>query len=336
MSARLRHVGPWATPFIAAAEIGLVWSGLLDWRLAVTLGVIIEAALWLTVATRAGVGIARYRHSRGAGADRWQAAEDGLAALVPRPLARFVLLEPRLWVCLFRWLSGHHEDQREDTFAYHRQIGQLLAVGIALVVIEGAVVDTVLALVVPGTPWAWVVLGVHVYGLVILAGMYASFVTRPHLVGDDRIVLRDGVFCEVLIPRDALVNARVERRANLGRSGYKQSTGAKPAILAVGDATVLLTFDPSFALYDDRLAARAPSQLAITVNDAHGFVRALRQDRAFDAPARLFPEHPSAASARRRTGRAEDCGGRRYSHSTPIVVPPPDRHWRGSPIGGTR
>lgn len=292
MSTRLRDLGPWATPAIAAAEVALVWSGLLGWRLAVAIGVGLEAALWLTALSRAGVGVTRYRRARAGGADIWVAAEEGLAALVPRPLAHFVVLEPRLWVCLMRWLSGHHDGRRADAFAYHRQIGPLLGVAIVLVVIEGAVLDAVLAVVLPGTPWVWAVLGLHVYGLAVLAGIYASFVTRPHLVREDWIVLRDGAFREIVLTRSAVITARVERRANLGRSGFKQPTRAEPAILALGDATVLLTLDASHAVRVEGFpSGRVPHHLAITADDAGGFVRALRRT-GLDTEARASGGRP--------------------------------------------
>ncbi len=39
----------------------------------------------------------------------------------------------------------------------------------------------------PGIALAWAVLGFPFYAIIVMAGMYASFATRTHLVTEDRI-----------------------------------------------------------------------------------------------------------------------------------------------------
>lgn len=288
MSARRwRRVGPWAIPVLVTAEVCLVWSGRLGLQAAVLVGVVIETALWSSALVGAGVGLASYRQARTSGVDAWRAAEEGLAALVPRLLARALLLEARLWVCLARWALGRHPGRHAGALAYHRQIGPLLAGAVALVVVEGAVVDTVLMVALPGSAWAWVVLGVHVYGVIFLAGLYASFVTRPHVVTADRILLRDGVFHEIELPRRAVLSARVERRANVGRSGFTYDADSRTALLALGDATAALDLDPTVPLLlDGTPAAVRPHRLAITADNPDRLVRALQPGPAnADRPA---------------------------------------------------
>lgn len=60
--------------------------------------------------------------------------------------------------------------------------------------------------------------------------------TQPHLVDSDRVVLRDGVFHELVIPLHAVVDVRVERGANLGRRRIKHS-GPGKARMALSDTT---------------------------------------------------------------------------------------------------
>lgn len=328
MSGERRHrIGPWATPILAAAEMSLVWSGVLTLRSAVLVGVVIEAALWLSALGRAWVGLGRYRRTRAAGVDAWRAAEDGLAALVPRRIAHVLLLEPTLLACLARWALRRHQCRNPTAFAYHRQIVPLLAGIIALVVVEGATVDTVLMLALPGSAWAWIVLGARVYGLVVLAGLYASFVTRPHLVTDDRLVLRDGVFHQIELPRSAVTAAWAERRANLGRSGFKTGVGDGTALLCLGDATVVVDLAPATTvLVDGSPLGKPPRRLAITADDPERLVRALRPQ-----PAELAPPAPPGPDCRLgrgcRLAMAPDpppCSPRRV---TTLSVRSPRRGW---------
>lgn len=271
-----RHVGPWATPLLAVVEVILVTSGLLAVRTAVIAGVVIEAAFWVTALSRTAAAARRYRSGRALGLDGWVAAEDALAQLVPRPIARVLLVEPRLLSCLVRWATGRHEGRAPGACSYHRNLRPLLVAIVALVAGEGAVVETLLALLVPGSPWVWVALAVHAYALVWIAGFLASLVTRPHRIAPDALLVRDGVFSELRIPYGAIADARITRRANFGRSGLKVDAASASAILAMGDANVKLDLDPAAEIH--RSGASAPLHLrilSITVDDPPAFVRAL-------------------------------------------------------------
>jgi hypothetical protein len=122
----------------------------------------------------------------------------------------------------------------------------------------------------------WAVLALHLYALVMLGGLYASFVTRPHLVYHDRLLLRDGVFHELEVPRSEVTAVSVERRPNVGRSGFKADVEHQCALLALGDATIALTLDPTSRLVvDGSPLAETMQVLSITVDYAHAFVQIL-------------------------------------------------------------
>jgi hypothetical protein len=275
----LARVGPWLTVVLIAAEVYLVWSGLVSLRVAIVAGIAIDSLLWATVIGRVVVGLRRFRSSRAAGAGGWQAAEDALTVLVPRRLARLVLLEPRLWVCLARWATGRHDGRSERSYTYHRNFRPLLVGVIGLVVLEGAVVDIVLALAMPASVWVWVAGGVHLYALGWLAGLWASFVTRPYLLGDDALWVRDGVFTELVVPYTAIHGARLDRGSNLGRSGFKIDPELKAATLALGYATVVVV-DPAAQLLVNGNRLPGPVvTLAITVDRSHDVVQTLSRLR---------------------------------------------------------
>lgn len=271
-----RRAGPWLTPGLVAAEFALVWSGLLPLGTAVVVGVACEVLLWVTALSRVMAGIRRVRAGRAAGLDAWQAAEDGLAQLVPRPLAKVVLFEVRLWACLLRWISGRHSGRSSNAYGYWRSLRVIFWVMIVLVAGEGAVVDLVLALALSGSIWVWVVAGVHLYALVWVTGFSVSFVTRPHLLDQRALLLRDGILAEVAVPYAAVTSARVATLANFGRSGFKVDEDNRRATLAFGDANVVLMLDPARPIQvNGRPCAIAPTALWITVDASRDFVEAL-------------------------------------------------------------
>lgn len=293
MSRTWRRVGPWATPLLAAAEIALTTSGLLGVRTAVIVGVAIEAACWLTALSRTIGAVRRYRAGRTQGLDGWVAAEDALAQLVPRPIVRLLLIEPRLFSCVLRWSTGRREGRSPGAYSYHRSLQPLVVSILALVACEGAVVEVLLALLLPDSPWVWVALGVHAYALFWLMGFLASVITRPHRIDPGALLVRDGIFGELRIPYRAIADARVTRRPNFGRSGLKVDPASRTATLAMGDATVVLEFEPAAEINrsgsPDPLCVRT---LYITADDPAAFVRDLaRKVRvAVTAPRGRLPD----------------------------------------------
>ena len=272
-----KQIGPWATPLLAVAEIALVLSGALAVRTALVVGMALEAAFWFAALSRTVGAARRFRAERAAGTDGWSAAEAALALLVPRPLARVLLVEPRLLVCLVRWASGHHEARSPGSFGYHRNLRGLLAGIVALVVCEGAVAEAVLASLAPGSPWVWVALGAHLYALAWLLGFSGSMVVRPHRICSEALLVRDGILGELAVPLSAITGVRLGRRANVGRSGLKVDPGTSEAMIAAGDANVVVDLCPAGAVrrggLDDPLHV---ASLRITVDDPSGFVEALR------------------------------------------------------------
>lgn len=269
-----RKVAPWLTPLLVAVEVGLVWSGLLGLRDAVILGLVVEALLWVVALRGVVAGVRHYRAGRATGLDLWQSAEAGLAQLVPRSLAKVILFEPRLWVCLARWVTGRYPTEATRAFRYDAGLRWIFWGAAGLVVLEGAAVDVVLGLALPGSIWVWVSLGVHAYALLGVVGFLASWVTRPHLVADDALLVRDGTLNELTVPYPAIRDARAEVRPRFGRSGLRVDDGGH-AVLALGDATVALTLDPTQPV---DIAGRGPTPLAtlrVTVDRPGEFLWAL-------------------------------------------------------------
>ncbi|MGH9103846.1 MAG: hypothetical protein ACRDYD_12825 [Acidimicrobiales bacterium] len=173
-------------------------------------------------------------------------------------------------------MSGRHDGRSPDAYGYDRSLRVVLWLAIGLVAVEGTAVDVVVALGLPGSLWVWVVAGAHLYALVLLLGLLASFRTRPHLLEAETLRLRDGVFRELVVPYDAILDVRSAVLPNFGRSGLKLDETGRTALLASGDATVALTLDPRLPiLVTGRHRMLAVVALSITADAPGDFVAAL-------------------------------------------------------------
>ena len=169
--------------------------------------------------------------------------------------------------CLFAWFHRREPDLR--AFGYGRGVRPLVHVLLALTIVEGLVVEVVLAVLLHGTFWPWLLLAAHIYGLLWILGLLASFTVRPHLLGPDTLLLRDSAFTELAIPLSAITSVMPVNRANVFRSGLQ--VDGDTALLAYGDANVALRLDP---VGDPRLAGVAT--LHITVDARERFLAAWR------------------------------------------------------------
>ena len=312
---------PWLTPAVALIEVALVGSGILTLRNAVIIVLALESLFAIIAISRVVAAVRTYRAGRGAGRDGWRAAEDALAQVVPRKAARALLIEPRLVACLVRWISGRHDGRSPDSFGYERGLRSLLAVLCGLLVVEGVVVDVLVAAFVPSGPWIWIAVGLHVYGLIWLTGFYASLVVRPHEFTPEGLRVRDGIFAELLVPYAAITAARPVHHTNFGRSGLKIA-GSGAGLLAIGDATVVLLLDPRVAIPVSTRPNISLTRLAITVDDASGFLRRLRSGSRGEnySTCCVSPAAGSGADATSSTGTRRICPNSRAKKSTNVMT----------------
>lgn len=215
-----------------------------------------------------------YRAGRAEGHYSWLAAENGLAQLLPRPAARVLLIEAQMWVCLVRRLARHRP--RGEVFTYGRSVRPLMRIVLVLLVVEGVIVEGVLAALLGHSAWVWVALGLHIYGLIWIGGFLGSLHVLPHVIGAGAVRLRDSVFASLAIPLDAIASVAVHMRANATRSGFTLDVATGAALLAYGDATVRIVLRPGSQL---RLrGGPAPDgvrTIDVTVDDPRAFVQAL-------------------------------------------------------------
>jgi hypothetical protein len=227
----------WLLPALILGEGVLVWSGLLDLSDAVLVVVGIEVLLLAAAAGEVVLVVCHYRRGRAAGLDLWAALEEGLALLLPRKAARIAVLEPRLWVCLLRWISRRTGTLARE-FVYHKrsQMGLILVMLAFTTPAELLVVELL-------APWAWLRISLLVLGLYALLwmfGLYASLAALPHRLEEDGLRLRYGALAEGFVPFSEIAAVeRARRRAPGPGDGLQTDPEDGGMYLATGGKTDL-------------------------------------------------------------------------------------------------
>jgi hypothetical protein len=271
----MRRLLRWLLPALGVGQLLLLRTGILDGRSALVVGALLEGLI-LALAGRQLLSAWRaYRRERAAGLDVWAALEDGLAVLMPRTVARFAVLEPKLWYCLVRWAS--RRPGRPDSFGYQRRalIGPVLMLAILTLPAELLAVELL-------APWTWlrIVLGVgSVYSLCWLAGFYASMRVLPHALEGARFRLRFGAFAEGLVPYAQIAGITLDRRRTPGgRDGLQVVTGAPVAYLGTGGRTDLtLHLKTPITVRGLRGATKPVTSVCLAADEPEALAQALAQ-----------------------------------------------------------
>lgn len=264
-----------ATSALAVTATVLVRSGVFSVATAIWVFVGFEIVLLSTLIPGIVSGMRLYRVSRIEGNTRWNAAEDGLSRLMPPLIARILLYEPRIWGSLARW-SVRRIPRSADRFAYSGPLRIPFMLFISLTVFEGVIVDAILLFALGSeSVWTWVALLAHIYGVIWLAGWYASCVVLPHRLEPEVLRLRDSILSEVIIPRNAIQGAHRKTVANFFRSGFKWiDKNAGHAKFTAGDGNVVITVNPAVTITANRVPHQVAS-IAVTAEHPDAFIAAL-------------------------------------------------------------
>jgi hypothetical protein len=133
------------------------------------------------------------------------------AASVRWPVLRFVTHEVRLMASLVRWASRRrHGVDGADAFFSHGRDQAIMMYGLTF----ACVVETV-ALSYLLADWPvihTVLLIVDVYTVLFVLGLHAASVTRPHVLADGALRIRQAAHVDVLVPLDQIESIRRETR----------------------------------------------------------------------------------------------------------------------------
>ncbi|MFE7587319.1 hypothetical protein ACFU5Y_37835 [Streptomyces gardneri] len=167
-------------------------------------GAVLAAAELVVVALLAAEGLVLLRLRR-----RGLSVREAVAELVPEPVLRLVGHELRLMTSLVRWVARrpHGVGGAVGVFPHARDQAALFY-GFAFVcLVESAGMSYLLA------DWPVVhavVLVLDVYTVLFVLGLHAASVTRPHVLTDDALRLRQAAHVDVRVPLDLIASVRRE------------------------------------------------------------------------------------------------------------------------------
>ncbi len=227
----VRRALRWLWPAMLLIEGALIWSGELGFGGAILVVAGIEVVLLLVGVGESILVVRRYREDRRAGLDAWTALEGGLSLILPHPVAKLVVSEPRLFVCLARWAFGR-DGSDESEFAYGK--GSPLGTFIVMVLLTAPIEVVFWELLVPWAWLRWALLILSVYSVLWLLGLYASRVTLPHRLEEHGLRLRQGIFAEAFVPyAEAEGIEKKRRKSPRGGDGLQISAEEDAAYLAI-------------------------------------------------------------------------------------------------------
>lgn len=272
----MKRILKWVLPILVLIEGGLIWSGRLDLKNAVIVVAVIEALLVVAVVGEVLPAARRYRRGRSEGLDFWTALEDGLAAIMPRKLARIAVMEPRLFACLARW-ALRRVRPTEDGFGYHKKspLGYIVLMVLMTAPVEVLIFEILI-------PWAWLrwaLLFLSVYAVFWMLGFHASLVALPHRLESGGIRLRYGLFAEVFVPYAEISGVeRAARTAPKPGDGLRVAPDEGAVYLAINgktDLTVRLREPrPVRGFFKD---TEPTTEIHFAADDPERFLRNLKQ-----------------------------------------------------------
>ncbi len=223
---------PWLSVVMAVTLLTLYLSGRVEGPLALGLVAALEGglvfwALWGLYKSLKGF--------HGAVGDPWKGLETALSEIMPAQAARLVVMEFRLWGCLYAWMR--RRPLGPDAFPYHSRspIGMLMGVVLLTTPLEIAVIELLI-------PWPWLriaTLVLALYAVLWLIMLFSSLRSLPHRMAPEGLELRYGVLAGAFIPYDRIAEAHV-MMASPPKTGDGLQVIGETAYLVVGGETNLV------------------------------------------------------------------------------------------------
>jgi hypothetical protein len=214
-------------------------------------------------------------------------AREAVAELVPEKVLRLVGHEARLLASLGRWAARRRHGVGPGDLAFgHAKAQAALLGGFACV----CVVETVgLHVLLAGVPVVQAVfLVLDVYTVVLIVGLHAAAVTRPHVVRPDgSLRVRSGAHVDLLLPAARIASVRYELRLNPG--GREDGVLELPASSQTSVTVELSEPVEHVSLLGRR---RPVSTVRFHADDARALVGAVRRVRTAPSPS---PDRPASA-----------------------------------------
>jgi hypothetical protein len=198
---------------------------------------------------------------------RWRSRAGALARAAWRA-------EVGVWRSLYRWVFRRPRvPHGASGFTYHSPVLTILIIFIVLSALEIPLVDLIVH------PWPWVripLLALGIWGVTWMIGLLLAYLTRPHSVGPEGILVRSGADVEVELPWDSV--ASVEKSKDVAEKAPKvrdESHGRTLALRMQNETNTLIVLEKPVhtRVGDTEIAVDA---VRLWVDDLEGFMTAVR------------------------------------------------------------
>jgi len=193
-----------------------------------------------------------------------------------------VAMEMAMWRSMYVWLRRKPLTTApgDQVFSYLGVVKPILGIFIGLSAVEIPIFDLIIRHVVPWEPARWIALGLGVWGLLWMIGLFASLKINPHLVGAAGLRVRMGTNVDLTVPwADVDTVRKAYRSLPSSKSVQLEQDGERTVLnLATGSQTavdVRLRRPIDFGLPKGK--PEPAHELRLYADDPDGFVRACRQ-----------------------------------------------------------
>jgi hypothetical protein len=245
---RVAAVLRWLPFVIIAANLFLVFAGVVNVAQAAVLIAVLEACLlFVVVAEFAAIRVA-FRRARSRGANRVQAAMASLDACLP-PSVAFLVKQELLVTLAFPRLFRRGSRDAGTTTVPSSGPTRTLALAILAITVPGCVLSP---LFVGGPGWLrWVLFGVSLYLAFYALGLWALYGTHGHLVGRGELRVRHGATTDVALPLARVGSVSVVPESH--RGGPVSVHDGTLTVTMFGRTNVVVEFTaPVTAVFFDR------------------------------------------------------------------------------------
>ncbi|MGI5522344.1 PH domain-containing protein [Micromonospora sp. CA-259024] len=196
-------------------------------------------------------------------------------------LRRAAEAEAAMWRSLYLWARRRPLPlgPGDEPFGYLGVVKPILGIFIGLSVVEIPIFDLIVTHVVPWRPARWIVLGLGVWGLLWMIGLFASMTIHPHVVGDRGLRVRLSSGIDIWIPWTDIEALRKRYRSlPSSKSVQVEQEGDRQVLhISVGSQTsidVLLRRPTTFDLPKGR--STPMNELRLYADDPDGLLRSAR------------------------------------------------------------
>ncbi|WP_435207878.1 PH domain-containing protein [Micromonospora sp. bgisy143] len=207
-------------------------------------------------------------------------------------LRRAAVSEAAMWRSLYRWARRRPLPlgPGDEPFGYLGVVKPILGIFIALSAVEIPIFDLIVTNVVPWRPARWIVLGLGIWGLLWMVGLWASMTIHPHVVADTGLRVRNSSGIDIWIPwADVAALRKRHRSLPSSRTVQVEPEGDRQVLhISVGSQTsvdVVLRRPTTFDLPRGRSGPM--DELRLYADDPDGLLRSAR-----GTPATAAPGHP--------------------------------------------